>query len=103
MKFKLGVSINGIRPELILGVMVVAREFERRNLDVVITSGTDGTHSRTSLHYAGQAVDFRTRHATQQQIDEIVTEVNEAIGEHFDCIAEQTHIHLEYQPTRGIG
>lgn len=66
-----------------------------------ITSGEDGRHSHTSKHYAGDAVDLRTRYFTAEVAREVARELSAAAGPNYDVILEDTHIHMEYHPKRG--
>ena len=92
-----------MRPEMLLGVMEAIEAYRERGYDTVITSATDGKHSATSLHYAGCAVDLRTRHiADQQEVEDIASQLRRALAPHFDVVLEEDHIHMEYQPRRPI-
>jgi hypothetical protein len=68
------------------------------NRDAVVTFTTNGTHSPNSLHYSGNAVDLRTRDLTQAQINNIVENLQEQLGDDYDVIFEGDHIHIEYDP-----
>lgn len=83
----------------------VYREF---GADLIITSGSERTarHSRTSLHYAGQAVDIRTKHLdTRVQREQVRAAIAARLNKDFDVLLEDEgghneHIHIEYQPER---
>ena len=68
-----------------------------------VTSANDHSHSETSLHYAGQALDYRTRHipfdGTASKIG-IAGLINTALPDDFDCVVESDHLHHEWQPKR---
>ena len=100
MRIKQGVVLTGLRTEMLVGLMAVQEIFRKYGEEVVITSVMDGTHSATSLHYAGQAVDLRTRNLSNADVMEIVAELKGDLGIHFDVVAESTHLHLEYQPRK---
>lgn len=100
MKLKTGVKAQGLRPEMLLGIMAAQEVYRAHGFPVVITSLLDGTHSATSLHYSGCAVDLRTRHVPKSEQQQIRDEIKEALGEDYDVILESTHIHMEYQPRR---
>lgn len=53
--------MTGIRPELLLAVVAAERVYEEAGHDFTITSCVDGKHMAGSLHYAGAAIDIRTR------------------------------------------
>lgn len=101
LSLKPGVSALGIRPELLLGIMVADSLYRRHGWDLTLTSLTDGQHSRTSLHNAGCAVDLRIWPIPEGKRAAVVAELNEALGPDYDVVLEKTHIHLEWQPKRG--
>ncbi len=79
--------------------------------EVEITSGNDGRHSLTSLHYDDNAVDIDTQDAgkaaewTDQHKVVIRNEIKERLGLDFDVILEgvgtpNEHLHIEKQPRR---
>ena len=98
LKIKPGVRILGLKPELLLGIMIVERGYAIHGIKCVITSIVDGKHSRGSIHYAGYACDFRTRNIPAHMVDLVYKKLKEALGADFDFIYEQDHFHLEYQP-----
>ena len=98
MQLKQGVSIQGIRPELLIAIMIAARVFQVRNCILTLTSVTDGKHSATSLHYTGCAFDCRTRNLDAKQKKQITSDLKVSLTADFDVVLEATHIHIEYQP-----
>ena len=97
---KEGVDVSGIRPEIIVAIMAAFAAYANENKECVITSVRDGRHLETSLHYAGQAVDLRTRHLTSEEKANIYKRLREALTRDYDIIMESDHIHIEYQPRR---
>lgn len=95
---KPGVRIVGIRPELLLAIMVVEGVFALRNKTLTITAVIDGTHSRGSLHYAGMAFDVRARELPPGEADEVANLIRASLGGDFDVVVEADHMHIEYQP-----
>ena len=95
---KSGVRILGLTSETSLGIRVVESVFDKYGLDCVITSVTEGNHSRGSLHYLGSACDFRIRHIPGKLIQKILATIKKALGSDFDFILEKDHFHMEYQP-----
>lgn len=95
-------------PQLLMGLyqfdlisQIIAEE------QAVITSGSESTtkHSRTSLHYSGNAVDLRSKHLHQSEKEAIMRQFKVDMNEDFDLILEgkktaNEHFHLEYQPKR---
>ena len=100
MRLKSDVKITGIRPEMILGIIVATRVYDEMDYEFVITSGLEGTHSKTSLHYAGAAIDIRTRHLPAGAAQAARDAIANALTNEYDVILEGNHIHLEWQPKR---
>lgn len=100
LSLKPGVSLVGLDPAMVIGAIVVADAYAEIGADCIITSALDSQHSTTSLHYAGQALDFRTRMLTPEQQQELVVILKERLGQDFDVILESDHIHVESQPRR---
>lgn len=98
MEIKAGVRLQGLRPELLMGIMVAQSVYQELGVPFVITSVVDSRHSVTSLHYAGCAVDLRTRDMTAEQAGKAVQLISARLTADFDCLLESNHIHLEYQP-----
>ena len=95
LRFKKGVSIYGLQPEML---WCLDRCVDAWIGDVTVTSARGDRHSRSSLHYAGHAVDLRTRDLNPQEIADIMSELRLILGDPFDVIDEGSHIHIEYQP-----
>lgn len=107
MRLKKGVSVHGLNTEILVGIMVAESVWAKLAVgtEMVITSGTDGVHSKGSKHYTGDAVDLRTRDIPKEFHAGIVSELQLALngregngGGDFDVVLESTHIHLEYDP-----
>lgn len=100
------VCIARLSPAIYFALMVANEVYSRYGYEVVITSGDDGVHSSTSLHYNGDAVDIRTKMMPEKHAYDIAAELNAALGKDFDVIFENTdqneHIHIEKQPRRRV-
>jgi len=93
------VSIQGIRPELLFGIMVANGVYEKYGYELVITSLNDSRHSDASLHYSGAAVDLRISNITNPgDVAMIALEITGKLNKDYDVVLEKDHIHLEYQP-----
>jgi hypothetical protein len=88
-------KIQGISPEIVLGLILVKSEFEKYGADLVITSCTDGRHGKGSLHYCGKAVDIRL---PKTHAAEICVGMRVLLGPDFDVVLEKDHIHMEFDP-----
>ena len=97
---KLSVSLLGIKPEMVIGYIVVQSVYAKFGLDCVVTSVTDGQHKVVnSLHYTGNAMDFRTTELSMSyDWDSVRAKVKQCLGKDFDVILEKDHLHVEYQP-----
>jgi len=98
MKFKQGVIMEGVSPEMLIASGEIEKIYRRNGLDCTITSCKDGKHKDDSLHYEGNACDFRTRDIPANLVPLIVDQVKRKLGPDFDVILEATHLHVEYDP-----
>lgn len=94
MRIKPGVNINGLKPELVIGLIILDSMIKG---GITITCGVEGQHMKGSLHYAGMAADIRT------PADSMLLLAREALGPQFDLVVEFDHWHLEYQPKEPTG
>lgn len=101
---KHGVDIEGLKPEIVLALMLVQPIFLERGLPMVITSIRDGKHMEGSLHYKGLAVDLRSKHIpTLKEKEDVLHNIKKVLGEQFDVLLEnidkaQEHYHIEFDP-----
>lgn len=104
MKIKEGVKLSGLRPEMTVALLAVGRIWSNLGAsnNAVITSALDGKHSRASLHYVGFAIDVRLPNYyygyNEEDNDRAVKALKSSLGDQFDVILEETHIHIEFQP-----
>jgi hypothetical protein len=102
MYLKPGVSLRGLRPEMVCALLIVNGE---TNGDFVVTSGTEDAPGRvpSSLHPQGLAVDIRmptgedlhgmdSPHAFKTRLQSAF-ETTE-----YDLVFYDTHVHIEYDP-----
>lgn len=97
MRLKQGVDIRGIKPELILA-MVLVEPVISKHAKFVVTSVCDGTHMKTSLHYQGLAMDVRTREIPEVMLRPCLEEIKSVLGSQFDVVLEGDHYHIEFDP-----
>jgi hypothetical protein len=94
-----GVSVNGVKPELVLGLQIADGYFSENGISkMTVTSMTDGDHSTGSLHYVGYAADLRIWAIQREHLAEFTEGLASRLGEEFDVVLEATHIHMEFQP-----
>ena len=98
MKIKEGVNLAGIQIEMRPVLIAAEKLWKDNGQELVITAALDGMHSAGSLHYYGYAVDLRTRYFEQSVVHEIAAKLRDTLGEDYDVIAHQTHMHVEYDP-----
>ncbi len=109
MKLKPGVRIHGIKPEMTIVMLAAERIWSKYpkkpdpdGPECTITSGIEGGHSRTSDHYKGYALDFRTRYFAEEYKKQVRDDMKEALGDDFYIILHKSHLHASYRPTRLI-
>ena len=108
---KAGVSLGELKPQTLLGAIIVAGVFERHGHDVTITSANDGAHAGHPVagesadpHYTGRALDFRFNAASLVPVAEraqLYEDVARALGENYYTQYEgegtdTAHIHLQF-------
>ncbi len=93
------VRIHGIRPELLLALMILADFCRGSEIKPLVTSMIDGAHMNNSLHYVGAAFDF-VSDLTEDR-DAWLNELRMRLGRDFDVVDEHDHVHIEYQPHVG--
>ena len=98
MRLKPGVKLVGLTPQMFLAAVVVERALFEFDLEAVITSGSEGRHIDTSLHYSGNALDFRTYKLTPGEAMSFANDVKDRLGRDFDVVLEKDHLHVEYDP-----
>jgi len=92
------IRVGGIRPELLIAVMVANEVYTEIGKELVITSVTDGKHSDTSLHYTGCAFDCRIYDDSDMEF--VITKIKDRLKIDYDVVLEGNHIHIEYQPRK---
>jgi len=101
MKLKQDVTMNGIKPELVLGLMVADSIWKKYGEELVITSITDSRHSKNSRHYIGLAADLRTRYFDKPTALRVANELKTELGDEFFVLLESTHVHIQFNGSVG--
>jgi hypothetical protein len=97
------VEIEGVHPKLMeFAVQLAYLHFLLFGLPLVITSGKDGQHVKSSYHDVGRALDFRTRDKSDDEMTVFLTILAYA-APHVECryFDERVgqggeHVHVEY-------
>ena len=103
MRVKQGVRLENIDWNRLWPIFVHAKTIWRSHgQELVITSGTEGTHSKNSLHYRGLALDLRTRYFTEDEKHRVYLDLQRHLDYKYRVFKEPTHIHVEYRPNDNI-
>jgi hypothetical protein len=89
----------GVTPRLLIIAAAIANVAQTLQLNVTITSGTDGKHMTGSKHYTGEALDVRKSNLTKAERAAFLAAVKQRLGKGYDVIDEPSHFHIEYDPT----
>lgn len=98
MMVKKGISICGLRPELLFGMMIANEVFENMDELLVITEVVARRSQTWSYHPAGFAFDCRL--PEEENVDVLGAVLRESLGEEWDVVVENNHIHVEYEVRR---
>ncbi len=84
-------------------MLCVETAYREIDVECVATSIQDKGHGKNSLHFSGNAVDFRTHNVPRAKLDGLVQRCRKNCGGDFDVILEfrdqdNEHLHVEYQP-----
>lgn len=88
----------GVTPKNLVIAAALANAAWDLPFDVVITSGTDGTHMKGSKHYSGNALDVRTSNIPKDWLKVYIDRVKNRLGPDYDLVLEVDHLHVEYDP-----
>ena len=102
LSLKAGVRITGMRPEILLAAVAAMEVYKAAGHDLMITACVDGRHMTGSLHYAGAAIDLRTRDVAPADVPKLIAQIKSCLGDDFDVLLEVDHIHIEFQPKQAI-
>lgn len=98
MRLKENVELGGLHVQLHMALTVAEKVWKSFGYELTVTSTTEGDHGTHSLHYAGYAVDLRTRDVAQELVDQIASKLQSdlrSIDSRYDVVVEPTHIHVE--------
>jgi len=101
MIIKKGVRMLGLKPEILVALIVCDRIYTENGQTLVVTSAVDGKHSKKSKHYLGLAIDTRTRYFSLSTLVRVGKQIREALGSEYYVIIESNHIHIQFNGTHG--
>lgn len=99
------VKVAHLSTGALLGLIVADQVYEDMGYKwCEVTSGNDGAHSYTSLHYNNDAFDLSTRIFKPGDEEKAQDEIKRRLGLDYDVIYEihPPHIHVEVQPRHRI-
>jgi hypothetical protein len=103
MRLKIGVTVTGVRPEMVLALRVIETVYEDLGAELTVTSITDGKHMDGSRHYEGRAADLRSFNVPASKLDFLIARMKEALGPEFDVVKEGDHVHVEHdRDSKGV-
>jgi len=101
VKLKIGVQLDPIAPGGFLILQALKKVSTELNIDLTITSGTDGEHSGPhDPHKRGEAYDIRTHDFQDDVKGKVVFRLSEILGKSFYVFLEDRgtsneHIHAQ--------
>ncbi len=98
LSIKLGVRVFGLRPEILLAILVAEGIWREFGADLVLTAGIDGAHVEGSFHYSGNAIDLRTNNLPTDKTGEVLKCLSQRLGEDYFAQFESDHIHIQFKP-----
>ena len=72
--------------------------WQKYGKNIVITSALEGKHCKNSRHYAGLALDLRSRDIEKKYRVNIMQDLSNALGDDFLVLLEHDHFHVEFDP-----
>ncbi len=98
IKRKTGVVTKGLKAPMIRPLQLVSDLFQLVGVDMVLTDAVAKRENK-SLHPLGYAFDFRTRDLTHTQKSVMFAILVRQLGNDYDVIMYDTHVHIEHQRT----
>lgn len=99
MLVKAGVDISRLNRDIRRALHKVNHLYDLIHQELIVSSTYEGNHSAGSLHYANDAFDiiFPNLHRAKMTED-----IRCTLGRNYDVVMETTHIHIEYDPKKGV-
>jgi hypothetical protein len=96
IKKKRGVVVKGLKVPMIKPMQLAHDLYQLAGVNLVLSVGI-AKRKNKSLHPLGYAIDIRTRDLTNSQKSIIFAILVRQLGNDYDVIMYDTHIHIEYQ------
>lgn len=96
---KASVRFGGLKPELVLAIMIARDIYAQYHEDFRFTSVVDGEHGAVSYHRAGYGMDFNAP-GKQSVTIHILRDLKQKLGPEFDVVVEPDHWHVEFDVRR---
>ena len=98
IKIKRDVKMHGLKTSMIKPISFLDKIFLMLGVDFVITDAIRPLKgNEKSLHPHGHAIDVRTRDLSHFQKAALLVILIQYLGNDYDVIEYDTHIHIEYQ------
>jgi len=101
IRYKEGVSVLGIKPEILAIYPIIEAAFAPK--EAIITSAGEKVkiHGKKSYHYIGYAIDLRTHHLIDGEARKILQLLRTWLTSEYDVGlefegTEDEHIHIEF-------
>lgn len=102
LELKPKVSLKGLDQKMHPTLKRAGKIWQKYGKTLVITSTIEGKHCKGSKHYSGLAVDLRTKYFKKKIQTQVSDKLSEALGEDFQVLLENDHIHVEYHPLPNV-
>jgi hypothetical protein len=99
ISIKGGVSVLGMKPEIILAIIIAGQAYGEISCECVITSGVEGAHMAHTNHRKGLAVDLRINNVPKEKWHPLMVRIQTLLGDQYQVVLEGDHIHIEFDPT----
>lgn len=99
---KEGAKVEHLNKEILGALAVMAAIYNKYGYSMVVTSGNDGRHMKSSKHYTNDAVDLRIWGLEDAGFLKIIAnELQIALDnfiQGFQVVIESDHYHVEFDP-----
>lgn len=110
LALKSSVQLTNLQPEMVIAVLVIIGILDQFGSTLTITSANDSQHKPNSLHFSGNALDFRTKDMfnilsnsqRQYELNMLRSTLAQSLPG-FDVVLESVnlpneHMHVEWDP-----